>query len=239
VRLPFLTARWVNLINLSYAVPPALLLPHLPPGLQLDERDGQTFVSLVAFDFRDTRVLGIPWPGFRHFAELNLRFYVRHGAERGVVFIREFVPQPFVAWVARTVYNEPYLAAPLRGQVRETAHDITVAYHLTWAGQEHGVAARGSKPSVRPPASSIEHFFKEHQWGFGVTRRGQTLRYEVAHPVWDIYPVQSFSLDFDFGAVYGAEWAFLAGETPYSAVLALGSEIAVYPHGALVPQSMP
>src|SRR5438270_13540279 len=86
--VPFLTARWSNLCLLSYAVPPTLLENRLPAGLELDTRDGQAFVSLVAFDFLDTRVFGIPWPGYRNFAELNLRFYVRQGEERGVVFLR-------------------------------------------------------------------------------------------------------------------------------------------------------
>src|SRR5262245_23022935 len=85
----FLTARWSNLFLATDAVPPALLRPRLAPGLDLDTRDGQAFVSLVAFDFLDTRVLGVPWPGYRNFPELNLRFYVRHGGERGVMFIRE------------------------------------------------------------------------------------------------------------------------------------------------------
>src|SRR5215831_17753645 len=97
---PFLTARWSNLFLATYAVPPSLLWKRLPPGLELDMRDGQAFVSLVAFDFHDTRVLGIPWPGYRNFPELNLRFYVRHGADRGVMFVREFVAQRLVAWVA-------------------------------------------------------------------------------------------------------------------------------------------
>ena len=50
---PFLTARWVNLFLANYAVPDDLLVPQLPPGLELDRRDGQAFVSLVAFDFRN------------------------------------------------------------------------------------------------------------------------------------------------------------------------------------------
>src|SRR5882672_8618368 len=87
----FLTARWTNLFLATYAVPQELLRPRLPPGLDLDLRDGQAFVSLVAFDFLDTRVLGVPWPGYRNFPELNLRFYVRHGERRGVVFVREYV----------------------------------------------------------------------------------------------------------------------------------------------------
>src|SRR5438034_10710429 len=110
---PFLTAKWHNLFLATYAVPPALLEKRLPRGLSLDLRDGQAFVSLVAFEFLDTRVLGVGWPGFRNFGELNLRFYVRHGGERGVVFLREFVPQRFVAWVARGLCNDTDIAAPI------------------------------------------------------------------------------------------------------------------------------
>src|SRR3954447_19559316 len=93
----FLTAQWRNLFLATYAVPPALLEKRLPPGLALDLRDGHAFVSLVAFEFLDTRVLGVGWRGSRDFAELTLRFYARHGSERGVVFIREFVPQRLIA----------------------------------------------------------------------------------------------------------------------------------------------
>src|SRR5262245_57354345 len=98
---PFLTARWQHLFLANFSVSPELLRPRLHPDLELDTREGQAFVSLVAFRFLDTRVLGIGWPGYRNFAELNLRFYVRHQGERGVVFVREFVPQRLTAWLAR------------------------------------------------------------------------------------------------------------------------------------------
>ena len=79
----FLTARWHNLILANYAVPEGLLTPLLPPGVELDRRDGQCWASLVGFQFLDTRVIGIAWPGFRNFPEWNLRFYVRHEGRRG------------------------------------------------------------------------------------------------------------------------------------------------------------
>ena len=75
--MPFLTATWSNLILLTYDAPPELLQHRLPGELELDTRDGDAFASLVAFDFLDTRVLGVAWPGFRSFPEVNLRFYVR------------------------------------------------------------------------------------------------------------------------------------------------------------------
>lgn len=54
-------------------MPPTLLQSLLPPGLQLDTRAGDAFVSLVAFDFLDTRVMGISWPGYRDFPEAKFQ----------------------------------------------------------------------------------------------------------------------------------------------------------------------
>jgi uncharacterized protein len=235
---PFLTARWSNLFLATYAVPPDLLRPYLPPGLELDTRDGKTFVSLVAFDFLDTRVLGVPWPGYRNFAELNLRFYVRAGEDRGVVFLRESVPQRLVAWLANLLYNENYQAAPLVSRVVEDDCGLTIEHQLTYGGRTHTVAATGRKPCCRPAADGAEHFFKEHKWGFGVTRSGRTLRYEVDHPVWDVLAVERYRIDLDFGLVYGPQWAFLNEQEPYSIVLAVGSAVAVYPKGQLAPVAL-
>jgi uncharacterized protein YqjF (DUF2071 family) len=233
IRRPFLTARWSNLAILTYEVPPALLDPHLPAGLELDRREGSVFASLVAFDFQDTRVWGVAWPGFRRFPEINLRFYVRQGNRRGVVFIREFVPQALVSWLARAIYNEPYLIAPIESGVAEEASAIATIRRLRWRGRSHAIEVTGRTPAVRPREDSEEHFFKEHQWGFGRDRRGRTLYYEVRHPVWDVYPVRSWSVDFDWAQVYGPAWGFLSAAQPASVVLAAGSAVSVYPRGQL------
>ncbi len=230
---PFLTARWTNVLLATYAVPPDLLTPRLSPGLELDTREGQAFASLVCFDFQDTRVLGIPWPGFRNFPEVNLRFYVRRGDERGVVFVREFVPQRLVAWMARTLYNEPYLATAMASSVVDEPEIIQVEHRLAFAGRTHTMRAVGSKPAVVPGPESVEAFFKEHHWGYGKTRRGRTLRYHVWHPVWAVYPVREARVDLDWAAVYGPEWAVMQEAAPVSTVLAAGSAIAVYPKGRL------
>jgi uncharacterized protein YqjF (DUF2071 family) len=233
MKRPFLTAEWRNLFLATYAVPPPLLMPHLPPGLNLDTRDGHAFVSLVAFEFVNTRVWGVPWPGYRDFPELNLRFYVSHGSERGVVFLREIVPSRLVAWLARTIYNEPYRVAPLTSTRHEDENCRTMDYRLNWAGCEQVLCVTGRKPAYLPDRDSDEHFFKEHRWGFGRTRKGGALRYEVAHPPWEVFPVESYHVTVDWGCVYGPEWQFLSKATPMSTVFALGSAIAVYPKGTL------
>jgi uncharacterized protein YqjF (DUF2071 family) len=228
---PFLTARWTNLFLANYPVSDQLLLPRLSTGLELDRRDGRAFVSLVAFEFHDTRVLGVPWPGYRHFPEVNLRFYVRHGDRRGVVFIRELVPLRLVAFLARAFYNEPYTALPMTSAAIESADGLSIEHRIIDGDRVHTIRATGAKPAIRPADDSVEHFFKEHHWGFGQTRRGRTLRYEVRHPVWDVHPVRDFHIDLDWASLYGPEWAVLQNASAESTVLAVGSPIAVYPMG--------
>src|SRR4051812_16517941 len=104
----FLTARGEDLILVNYEVEPTTLVDRLPAGTSLDLADGRCFVSLVAFMFRDTRVLGVPVPFHINFEEVNLRFYVTHNAgketRRGVVFIKEIVPRFAISTVARVLY---------------------------------------------------------------------------------------------------------------------------------------
>jgi uncharacterized protein len=226
--MKFLTARWSNLFLATYPVPEELLRPRVPPGLELDRRDGHCFVSLVAFDFLETKVLGIPWPGFREFPELNLRFYVRHGEQRGVVFIRELVPKAFVAWVANTFYNERYVSTTMSSAIREDEREVTAVYRLDWAGRMHTITALGTKPAIHPSRDSAEHFFKEHEWGFNTSHKGKTNCYRVEHPPWDVYPLRSYEIDLDWAAVYGPEWKFLQDAQPYSVMLAAGSKVVVH-----------
>lgn len=230
---PFLTAEWRNLGLVTYDVDPSMLRPLLPPGCELDMRDERAFVSFVMFDFLQTRVKGVRWPGYVNFPEINLRFYVRHAGQRGVCFVRELVPKRLIAWIARTIYNEPYRAAAMRSEISQSDGAIEARHRFFFAGRWHEATIRGRVPAVRPPAESVEHFFKEHEWGFGQSRSGALRRYRVVHPEWDVYPQAQATLDVDFGAVYGQPWAILNHRAAHSVVFAAGSEIAVFPHADL------
>jgi hypothetical protein len=223
----FLTADWRHVCLLTYACPEELLLPHCPPGTELELLDGNAHVSLVAFDFLQTRVLGIGWPGFRNFPEINLRFYVTSGERRGVVFIREYVPSRFVAWLARRLYNEPYLAADMTSEVTHGPDALSVTHHLHRAGTINTLHIVADPTPHLPSVESLDHHFKEHQWGFGTTRSGEQAVYEVRHPHWEVFSVRSFDLDWSWDSVYGPAWAFLGSQKPRSVILAAGSGIEV------------
>ena len=239
---PFLTARWQDLALITYTVEPALLLPHLPPGLTLDEHPhwpGAGLVSLVAFDFRDCRVMGVRWrvPFTRlvDFPEINLRFYVRGPRGRGVCFIREFVSSRLIALAAKWIYNEPYAAATMTSRVTygEGPSNIIrrVSHEIDYRGTLHRIDVAVSAQTWMPGPDSVEHFFKEHQWGYGIDRRGRTLTYEVRHHEWAVNTVNKCEVNVNFGQLYGPQWADLASTKPISTVLAVGSAVEVYPYG--------
>jgi uncharacterized protein YqjF (DUF2071 family) len=183
-------------------------------------------------------VKGVRWPGHVNFPEINLRFYVRQKDQsetrRGVVFIRELVPRPLISFVARWLYNEPYAAAGMSSRVTETPERITVEHQVTPRGGRLSIIkVTAARVAEVPSPTSLEHWFKEHQWGFGRTRRGGPLVYEVRHPEWAIYPVERLDLDFDWVGAYGREWGFLRQAKPESVVLAQGSRIEVHPKRSL------
>ncbi len=64
----FLSAEWLDLVMVNYAVDAKLLHDYVPPGTVLDSFDGRTYVSLVGFQFRRTRLFGaLPVPFHQEF----------------------------------------------------------------------------------------------------------------------------------------------------------------------------
>ena len=118
----FLSAEWRNLVMLNYRVDPEILEQFVPRGTEIDSFQGHTYVSIVGFQFLRTRLLGgLTIPFHANFDEVNLRFYVRRNegeeVRRGVVFVKEIVPRPAIAAVARLAYGEKYIHCPMRHAV--------------------------------------------------------------------------------------------------------------------------
>lgn len=224
--MQFLSARWTNLILVTFEVPAALVRASIHPSLDPDLLHGRAHVSLVAFDFQRTRVLGVRVPGHVDFPEINLRTYVRHGAERGVSFIRELVPKPLIAWTARLGYNEPYRATTMRSDVREEGDLVTADHRWRWSGRDFRLTATG-RGSLPPDPSAVDHHFKEHSWGYGTSHGGRLLTYRVEHPYWSTRELVDLTYDVDFGHLYGPSWSLLNHQTPISRIFAIGSEVTV------------
>ena len=238
---PFLTAKWRHLAMLNYEIDPKVLQPLVPAGTELDDWRGQTFASVVGFLFLDTRVLGIPIPYHRNFEEVNLRFYVRRKADEGwrraVVFVKEIVPRVAIAWVARALYGENYVAHPMRNTIgveNDTGPGPrTVSYSWWVRGAENRMEITVAGDFEAVAEGSAEAFITEHYWGYARRRGGGTTEYRVEHPRWRVLEARAARLDCDIADLYGDQFVeFL--QSPVSAFLADGSEITVF-KGAVLP----
>lgn len=233
----FLTAAWRDLVMINYAIDPAIVAPLVPAGTELDSWGGRTLVSMVGFRFLDTRVLGLPIPGHRDFDEVNLRFYVRRhardGERRGVVFVREIVPKAAVAWAARAIYNEPYVAWPMRHETRlphGRAGDAPTGFAVYgWhtGGRWHELGASVEGTPAFPTPGSQEEFITEHYWGYTRQRDGSTIEYQVEHPQWRVWSATDAKFSCDVAAVYGKQYEAVLAAPPTSAFVADGSPVTV------------
>ena len=229
----FLTAAWKKLLLANYPVEPAALRPLVPIGTELDTWEGTTYVSLVGFQFRDVRVRGLSIPFHRHFPEVNLRFYVRYKDEgkwkRGVVFVREIVPLRAVTFVANNLFQERYITLPMRYHAHSSAEaDQEVSYSWKYLGHWNRLSATAEAMPHPLHEGSAEEFITEHFWGYAGGDGRATGEYEVAHPRWDVYDVQQYTVDCDFGGLYGPAFAGLRERKPATVFLAEGSAVEVY-----------
>ena len=232
---PFLTAEWRSLAMLNYVVDPALLAPMVPPGTELDNFEGRTYMSLVGFRFERTRVRGIWIPLHSDFDEVNLRFYVRRRVagevRRGVAFIREVVPRWAIAAVARAVYGERYVALPMRHRIAGPVSEggrTTVEYGWRVDGRWAEIRMECEGKPLHPAGGSLEEFIAEHYWGYAAQPNGHAIEYRVEHEPWRVWRAASVRFSGDCASLYGAELAACLKAVPDSALLAEGSAVVVH-----------
>ena len=226
---PFLTARWSDIVLLSFEASEDLIRRYIPPGVEPDRWDGRTHVSLVALYMRDVRVMGWGIPGFGAHPQVNFRTYVRVEGDPGVWFIRQLVPSRLIAAVGRLRYDEPFWPTPIRRRVVDTTTEVRAEYAIGPPALGWHVSVTGTQAARLPLPDSPEHYFTDRALACRARHDGTLGVFRVAHPPWAVREVRALDYRFDFGSLYGAEWEFLNRAAPTSVVFAEGSEVAVYP----------
>ncbi len=241
---PFLTAAWRELTLVNFALEPETLMAALPSSLRPDLLRGKAYASLVLFDFEQIKVLGLPWPGYTSFPEINLRLYVQdpQTGQRGVYFVKELIPGRLPSAIANLTYNEPYASCPISRSTEfhpDGSQEISTSW--TCRGGSSSVVVVASPGVSAPTPESEEEWFKEHTWGYGQSRNGALLRYRVEHPRWLVRGVHldRVRLSVDWVATYGPFWGSrLSRLQPQSVVHAVGSEVRVFPPERLTQENL-
>ena len=227
----FLSARWENLIFANYVVEDELLENLVPKGTIFSRWNSKIFISLVAFQFSNTKIFGIPALLHKDFNEVNLRFYVeRHSEEnkrQGVVFINEIVPSKIIAWAANTIYGENYIARPMTRRIHTESDMNVFEYGIKNEGSWNKISVRINSDPDEFQDSDQGFYITEHYWGYSKNSPSRTVEYEVEHPQWPVYRVKDYELGINFGALYGSDYSFLTDVVPDSVFFCQGSDIKV------------
>lgn len=227
----FLTAQWENLVMANYEIDPKILMPYLPKGTELDFFEGKTYVSLVGFMFKNTKIFGMPAIGLGTFEEVNLRFYVTRKVgnitKRGVVFINETIPNKIVAWVANYLYKEHYIAIPTKHNWEISEKNKKISYSWKMKAEWNNLTVNASFSKDYMEKNRIEEFIFEHYFGYTKVSQTETIEYYIQHPSWQINQVKSFEINCNFKEMYGAAFDFLTTQKPNSVMIAEGSNISV------------
>jgi uncharacterized protein YqjF (DUF2071 family) len=231
----FLSADWHNLLFANYTIDPTVLTPLVPKGTELDLHNGNCYISLVAFQFLNTKAFGIPAFSNRNFDEINLRFYVKRpiadGREQsGVVFIKEIVPSRLIAWTARTLYGENYIAMNMNHEITDdrASRELKLTYRCGEEELSNRFSAVVSQGSQMDEDELLGPYITEHYWGYSSPAQNRTVEYEVKHPKWTINRVTDYSIDFDFNDLYGPPYGSLSEAEPASVLYCEGSGITVH-----------
>jgi uncharacterized protein YqjF (DUF2071 family) len=226
-------AKWRYLAMINFEVDPSVLRSHVPRGTTLDEHGGRHFVSLVAFLFLDTHLLTVPAFFHQNFEEINLRFYVRRMIAResrqGAVFIREMVPLPLVAAVAKLTYNEPYRTVPMEHTIVDSDGELQSVEYLFGAPRDRcrlTVHVDGSPRDI--DRGSEEEFLSQRGWGYTRQRDGGTIEYKVDHPRWRVWPHAHHELDGPLEEFYEQPFPSILRGPCVSAFVADGSAVSVH-----------
>jgi uncharacterized protein len=227
----FLKAKWENIIMANYAVEPEILIPYLPKGLQLDLYNGKTYVSLVGFMFKETKIFTIPIPRLGTFEEINLRFYVvrkeMNEIKRGVVFVNETIPYKAVAWMANKLYKEHYTAIPTRHLWKIANEKKAIKYEWKINNEWNHIEVQALTKSDIMTDGSFEAFIFEHYYGYTRINDNATEEYKIKHPTWETNKVMNAKINCNFSKMYGAAFEHLSTVEPDSVFIARGSAIEV------------
>ncbi|MEI6534152.1 MAG: DUF2071 domain-containing protein [Verrucomicrobiaceae bacterium] len=206
---PLFLADWDRTLMLHYSVAPEILQPFVP--FELDARDGKAYVSLVAFTMRGLRPRRGGWSTRMMFNPiathefLNMRTYVRHGGERGIYFLAEWLPNALSVLLGRPLFGLPYRLGRLNYDHQHESGWI--------AGEITSICGRGELryraevgDSFAPcEAGTLDEFLMERYTAF-TEWLGMKRRFRVWHPSWPQCAVRAEIIENTLSHLTG-DWA--------------------------------
>lgn len=186
---PRFLADWVNFLFLHFRVPARSLRELVP--LPLDLRADHAYVSLVAFRMERMRLTAGGRFGRWALAPmathnfLNVRTYVIHEGEPGILFLKEYIPNALSRVLGPLTYGLPYRLARVDYRT-DCKHGRYQAAIRHWRHGQLTLEADwepGATETLMP--DHMGAFLLERYTAY-TRRRDRTFRFRVWHPPWEV-----------------------------------------------------
>ncbi|GHF47998.1 hypothetical protein HNQ07_002706 [Deinococcus metalli] len=179
---------WRDLCFMHWPVPPALLSPTLPRGVDLDTRGGHAWLGVVPFTMTGVAPRFAPdVPGVSAFPELNLRTYVTAGGVPGVWFYSLDAAQPLAVRLARALFHLPYFDARMwASREQGVTRYASVRTHPGAAPARFAGAYRPVGDPVPAPPGSLEDWLTHRLFLYSADRAGRVYRGRIHHAAWPL-----------------------------------------------------
>lgn len=203
---------WNHLLFAHWPVPAAELRHFVPPVLEIDERDGTSWVGLLPFAMTGVSARGVPnLPWVSAFPEMNLRLYVAYKDKPGIWFVSLDASNSAAVATARVLAHLPYFWASMRVRV----DGRRIRYTSTRLSARHRVVFRGTYwpagPVYEAAPRSLESFLAERYCLYTQSPRGTLERIQVHHWPW---PLQRAEAEIELNTVASAQGIALPAGPP-------------------------
>ena len=180
---------WNTLLFAHWPVARDRLRDLVPPSLELDTFDGESWIAVTPFKLTGLSPRALPaLPWISTFNEVNVRTYVVYEGIPGVYFFSLDANSSIAVAGASTVFHLPYYLAESSveedGQFRFTSTRTSGAARLE-------VAYAPSGPSFEPSPGTLEYFLTERYCLYTQDSAATAYRVEIDHEPWQLQPADA------------------------------------------------
>jgi uncharacterized protein YqjF (DUF2071 family) len=182
--------QWYNLLFAHWPIEVSQLRPLIPAELDIDTHSGVAWIGVVPFRMRIKR-RGMPSvPTASHFAELNVRTYVKLRGKPGVWFFSLDAESRLAVWGGRRFFHLPYYHATM--ETKNQGQWIDYASFRSGVGNVRFAARyRPMLPVTFAVEASLEHWLTERYCLFARSKHGVYWCGEIHHSPWPLQQAEA------------------------------------------------
>lgn len=181
---------WNDVIFLHWKVDLDALEEHIPKELEIDQFDGNAWISLVIFNMDRIHLYALPsFPPVSNFQEINIRTYVKYNGKSGVYFLSIEANKKVSCFIARLLSNLPYRHSSIN-----RSNSFIQSSNKQFQDRLEVSYAHGS--NINTP-SDLDIWLTE-RYALFQDHKESILSYDIHHYRWPLQKINLIELDIDY-----------------------------------------